>query len=58
MQKTAKLDRSQKEGHGDDSTIPKVSKGQFIDGGGTYVDLSESPYSPNRKTGKASGDEV
>jgi hypothetical protein len=46
-----------REGHGDDSQIPTVKKGTFIDGGGTYMPLTETPYSANRKTGLASGDE-
>jgi len=58
MKKTATLDHQEKEGHGDENFAPRVSKGTFIDGGGTYVTLSESAHSPNKKTGKASGDEV
>lgn len=46
------------EGHG---TGPKSAEGKVRKGGfmqvGESVDLSETPYSPNRKTGTFSGDE-
>lgn len=55
----AKLDNSAKEGHGDDSYIPKVKKGMFIDGGGTYQQLptGSEAISPNKKSGTSSGGE-
>jgi len=47
-----------REGHGDDSYIPKVGKGTFIDGGGTYESLNHSPMSVNKKAGGPSGGEA
>lgn len=47
-----------REGHGDDSYVPSVSKGTFIDSGGTYQELKSSPMSANRKSGGPSGTEA
>jgi hypothetical protein len=47
-----------REGHGDDSYVPSISKGTFIDGGGTYESLNHSPMSVNRKSGGPSGTEA
>lgn len=47
-----------REGHGDDSYVPKVMKGTFIDGGGTYQDLDHTPMSVNKKAGGPSGSEA
>lgn len=50
---------SPREGHGDDSYVPSLKKGTFMDGGGTYVDLpaGNQAISPNRKSGPSSGGE-
>jgi hypothetical protein len=47
-----------REGHGDESYIPSVSKGTFIDGGGTYESLNHTPMSANKKAGGPSGGEA
>lgn len=56
MKKTATLDRSQKEGHGDDGPVPGVGKGTFIQIG-TAAPLSHSPTSVNKKSGKEQTDQ-
>lgn len=58
MGRTAKLDHSQPEGHGDENMSPSVTKGKFIDGGGTYVELGgmrPRAISSNQKTGTPGG---
>jgi hypothetical protein len=45
------------EGHGDNSKAPTLKKGTF-EQVGSVVELQSKTYSPNQKTGKASGDEV
>jgi hypothetical protein len=45
------------EGHGDNSKAPSIKKGEFQQVG-SVVELQSKTYSPNAKTGKASGDEV
>jgi len=47
-----------REGHGDDSYVPKITKGTFIDSGGTYESLNHSPMSVNKKAGGPSGGEA
>lgn len=44
------------EGHGRACNINAVKKGTFMQVG-ECVELSETPYSPNKKTGTASGGE-
>lgn len=56
MKKTATLDRSQREGHGDDGPRESVSKGTYIQIG-TTAPLSQTAISPNRKSGTSSGGE-
>lgn len=53
----APLQNNAMEGHGDDSPLPTLSKGTFMDSGVTYVALPEasSAYSANKKSGSASG---
>jgi len=51
-----KLDRSKREGHGEDSPKPNVKKGTFM-GVGTYAPLASEAISPNRKSGSSSGGE-
>jgi hypothetical protein len=51
MKSTAKLDRSTKEGHGEDGPVPRVSKGTFIQVG-TAAPAIGPETSVNRKTGK------
>ena len=58
MKKTATLDHVEKEGHGDENFAPSVSKGTFIDGGGTYVDvggMKPRATSSNQKSGNPGG---
>lgn len=52
----AKLDHSDKTGHGEDSPKPTVKKGTFISPA-TFAPLASSgdAVSPNRKTGTPSG---
>lgn len=54
---TAPLQNDSMEGHGDDSPLPTLSKGTFMDSGVTYVDLpsGNQAISANRKSGSASG---
>jgi hypothetical protein len=47
-----------REGHGDESYVPSVSKGTFVDGGGTYESLNHTPMSVNKKSGGPSGSEA
>jgi hypothetical protein len=47
-----------REGHGDDSMVPSVSKGTFMDVGVTYTPLDHSPMSANKKSGGPSGTEA
>lgn len=47
-----------REGHGDDSFVPKVQKGTFMDSGVTYESLNHSPMSANKKSGGPSGSEA
>lgn len=47
-----------REGHGDDSMVPKVMKGTFMDSGVTYTPLNDSPMSANKKAGGPSGSEA
>lgn len=56
MKQTAKLDRSTKEGHGEDGPKESVSKGTYIQVG-TVAPLSQTAISPNRKSGSSSGGE-
>lgn len=58
MGRTAKLNTTQPEGHGDENLAPQVTKGNFIDGGGTYVELGgmkPKATSSNVKTGNPGG---
>jgi hypothetical protein len=48
----------QREGHGDESPVPSVSKGTFMDVGVTYTPLDSSPFSVNKKSGGPSGTEA
>jgi len=54
---TKRAPESNYEGHGDDSKAPTLKKGTF-EQVGSVVELQSKTFSPNVKTGKASGDEV
>lgn len=58
MKRSATLDHVEKEGHGDENFAPSVTKGTFIDGGGTYVDvggMKPRTHSSNTKSGHPGG---
>lgn len=50
MKRTAKMDRSEKEGHGEDGPVQSVRKGKYTQVG-TTAPLSHSAISVNSKTG-------
>ena len=57
MKSIAALDRSEKEGHGDEGPKPGVKKGTF-DSPATFAPLSAGKgISPNVKSGPSSGGE-
>lgn len=52
----AKPDRGEREGHGEESARPTVTKGS-VDFIGTSSPLNHSPISVNKKTGHGGGEE-
>jgi len=53
---TAKVDRTSKEGHGEDGPVPSVSKGTYV-AIGTAVSLSNTATSVNKKSGTEQSDQ-